>query len=179
MKEVTDNWWLVTDKKDFVKHNGIDNKIFSSFKSLFESTNHIDKVDHNTFLLSFLHFTFCSKWSESCLQERTYLWRLSNALKGTPNNKSPGNDGLTKAFYKTFWDELKDSFINSIELACQKMTLVILNVNQLSNQSKKKDRDKTLLKNWRPISWLNIDLKITSKAFAFRLKAVLPSITSS
>ena len=30
----------------------------------------------------------------------------------------------------------------------------------------KKDRDKRYTKNWRPISLLNIDTKITSKAFA-------------
>ena len=43
----------------------------------------------------------------------------------------------------------------------------------------KKERYKTLLKNWKPISLLHVDLKITSKAFASRLKTVLPSIISS
>ena len=44
--------------------------------------------------------------------------------------------------------------------------------------SRKKDRDKTLLKNYRPISLLDVDLKIISKAFASRVKTVLPSIIS-
>ena len=43
----------------------------------------------------------------------------------------------------------------------------------------KNDRDKTLLKNWKPISLLNVDLKIISKGFASRRKTVLPSIISS
>ena len=28
------------------------------------------------------------------------------------NNKSPGNDGLTKEFFVTFWDDIKDTFLN-------------------------------------------------------------------
>ena len=43
----------------------------------------------------------------------------------------------------------------------------------------KKDRDKTLFTNWGPISLLNVDLKIISKAFSSRLKTVLTSIMPS
>ena len=30
-----------------------------------------------------------------------------------PNNKSPGNNGLTKEFFVTFWEDMKDVFLNS------------------------------------------------------------------
>ena len=43
----------------------------------------------------------------------------------------------------------------------------------------KKNKYKRLISNWRPISLLNINYKITSKIFAFRLKKVLPNIISS
>ena len=42
----------------------------------------------------------------------------------------------------------------------------------------KKDKDKRLIQHWRPISVLNIDVKIISKALSKRLKNVLPSLTS-
>ena len=38
----------------------------------------------------------------------------------------------------------------------------------------KKDKDKRLLKNWCPISLINVDVKIVSKVTAMRFKAILP-----
>ena len=35
------------------------------------------------------------------------------------NNKSPGNDGLTKEFFVTFWEDIKAFFLNS----CRKQNL--------------------------------------------------------
>ena len=38
----------------------------------------------------------------------------------------------------------------------------------------KKDKDKRLLQNWRPISLINMDVKIPSKAMAMTLESILP-----
>ena len=37
----------------------------------------------------------------------------------------------------------------------------------------KKDKDKRFLKNWRPVSLINVDAKIASKAIALRIKKVI------
>ena len=41
------------------------------------------------------------------------------------NNKSPGNDGLTKEFYETFWDETINFFYKSVKDARTKKELVV------------------------------------------------------
>ena len=40
----------------------------------------------------------------------------------------------------------------------------------------KKGKDRSLLENWRPISLVNVDTKIMTKAIAARIKNVLPDI---
>ena len=37
------------------------------------------------------------------------------SLKSMQNNKTPGNDGLTKGFYETFWNEIKYVFLKSLK----------------------------------------------------------------
>ena len=44
------------------------------------------------------------------------------------------------------------------------------------NLNEKKGKDKRLIKNWRPISLINMDAKIASKALAKRLEKTLPEI---
>ena len=46
-------------------------------------------------------------------------------MKNMQNNKSPGNNGLTKEFYESFWDEIKELLIASIAEAKNKGELSI------------------------------------------------------
>ena len=40
---------------------------------------------------------------------------IYNSLISFENNKPPGNDGLTKEFYYTFWDDIKGTFMKSLK----------------------------------------------------------------
>ena len=63
------------------------------FKSLFERTDQIDKLDHNTLLPSTTLPSVTNDQKVVCDNDLTDK-ELSDALKGIPNNKSLGNDGL-------------------------------------------------------------------------------------
>ena len=104
---------------------------------------------------------------------------VKNALGYIVCNKTPRNHGLTSEFYKGFWSELKTplllfyikSFLSG-ELSISQKQAVIKLIG-------KKDRDKRLIKNWRPISLLKIDARLISKVLAKRSKKHLPSLISS
>ena len=105
-----------------------------------------------------------------------WQWKSKEALKNFSKNKSPGTDGLTAEFYSFFWDLLSDTMVNSFNYGFQKGELTISQRQSIIRLIPKKDKNLSRLKNWRPISLLNLDYKIATKALALRLKKVLPSI---
>ena len=86
---------------------------------------------------------------------------------------------MTKDIYKTFWDELKEIFVNSLREAKEIGHPSTSQRQAIIKLIKKKDRDKRFIKNWRLISLLKVDSKIVSKALSEKVKEVLPDLISS
>ena len=86
------------------------------------------------------------------------------------NDKSPVNDGITKEFYIKFWDIVKEPLCASIQQSFIVGKLSISQKQVIIKLIEKKDRDKRFIKNWRPISLLNVNMKLISKVLASRLK---------
>ena len=100
-----------------------------------------------------------------------------SVLQSFQKNKTPGNDGLSIEFYLAFWSLIEKYLVisDSYEFGelsnSQKQAIITL--------IEKKGKDKRMIKNWRPISLINVDAKIISKVLAKRLEKVLPSIIHS
>ena len=119
--------------------------------------------------------TLDNEQKESCEGLLT-VEECKEALKNFSKNKSPGTDGLTAEFYSFFGDLLSDTMVNNFNYGFQKGKLTVSQRQSTIRLIQKKDKDLSRLKNWRPISLLNLDYKIATKALALRLKKVLPSI---
>ena len=100
---------------------------------------------------------------------------LEAAIKKMNLNKSPGSDGLPVEFYKSFWPFLKDDLRALLNDSYDHGNLSMSQINASLRLLYKKG-ERTLLKNWRPISLLNTDYKLLSTILAMRLKPLLPKV---
>lgn len=103
---------------------------------------------------------------------------LDIVIKQMKPGKSPGPDGLTVGYYKAFTNVLYTPFLNAFNyLSTDKSPprdLLTAHIAVLP----KPDKDQTLISNYRPISLLNVDLKMYAKILANRLLPLLPHLVS-
>ena len=112
---------------------------------------------------------------EEEFQEAEFL----NCLNTFSSNKAPGTDGLPAEFYKFFWADISKFLITSYNYSLLNGNLSIMQRQGVISLLPKKGKDEKYLKNWRPITLLNTDYKILTKALAFRFKKVIPKLLHS
>lgn len=152
----------------------IQNTIRNHFKNLY-SPKHQNNINNPELFanLNSLPQTQCDKLNSDLTPNE-----FETALLQMTKNKSPGLDGLTVEFYCSFWNTIQPLFflmantaflLNSLPRSMQFSVLSLI----------PKLGDKLILKNWRPISLLNTDYKIISRALTNRLTKALPYIIDS
>ena len=150
----------------------------SCYQNLYSSQNpQVDDPRFKKFFQNEMIKTLDNKLKERCEGLLTDS-ECRYALKDFQKNKSPGTDGLTAEFYSFFWDLLSSTMINSFNYGFVKGELSISQRQGIIRLFPKKNKNLSLLKNWWPISLLNVDYKIATKALALSLRKVLPSIMS-
>lgn len=104
------------------------------------------------------------------------LEEIKRAIKALQGSKAPGPDGYTSEFYKSFTDELAPVLLQvyneSLKLGKLPPTFYQAKIFVIH----KKDKDPKNVSAYRPISLLNVDIKILAKIMANRLETVISTI---
>jgi len=94
-------------------------------------------------------------------------------------NKTPGNDGLPIEFYREFWDDVGETMIDSFNYSFEHELLSTSQRQSIITLLEKPGKDRLFLKNWRPISLLNVDYKILTKCLSQRIQKVIPKLVDN
>ena len=147
--------------------------ISSAFKDFYSELYH-EEATENSIQDDYLHFV--RKLNEedkaACAKQIT-VQDLKEALWAMNENATPGPNGLTVIFFKRFFDDLKPLFYEFLTLLYKGD-----NLNSLFKLSYitvlPKDSGSLLeIKNYRPISLLNIEYKMITKALVNKISPVL------
>ena len=169
---------VIHHAQEITDHLKTNNHIFSFYQKFFEERPQNDTKKISEFLKDIPIPLLTEEQKKICEDELTEK-EIHQSLTSMENNKSPGNDGLTKEFYCTFWDKIKNIFINSLrESKCLK-ALSTSQRQAIIRLIEKPNKGKRFTSNWRPISLLNVDQKLIPKTLASRLKKVLPFLIGS
>ena len=117
-----------------------------------------------------------TEYQKDLLDSEITELEVSEAIKSMSKNKAPGCDGLSIELYQALETEITPLLTNLFkECMCRGLLNDSARIGVIS-LIPKKDKDPTLLKNWRPLTLLNCDYKILAKLLALRMKSVLPDI---
>ena len=164
---------LNEENKEIIDPNLIKEEIYNFYEKLYTSTG----VDNDSLrsLIENIKPNEIKQEDKYKLNKFISIQELWDSLKNMKNNKTPGNDGLTKEFYIKLWDTIGGDLVEVINNCFLEGELTTSQKDAEIKLLYKKG-DKRLLKNWRPVSLLNVDYKILSSTISRRLTEILPHI---
>ena len=115
-------------------------ELFKFYKALFEPKINVSNALIQDYLNRIEILKLTKEQSQKCEGVITEE-ELLKALKKLPNNKSPGNDGITKEFYEAFWDDLKTPLLLSVNKAFKVGELSTSPKQAVIKLIEKKDKD--------------------------------------
>ena len=143
------------------------------YRTLYTSQN-IDQTLINDYLNN-IKTPILSPIKKEICEKPLSITEFNQAVKKLKQNKSPGLDGIVPEFYKEFWPNIKNIYMDMVNETFingklpQSLTKAIITLIY-------KKGDPKLLKNYRPISLTNYDYKLIAFVLANRLQNVIKDI---
>ncbi|KAJ1080629.1 hypothetical protein NDU88_000823 [Pleurodeles waltl] len=120
-----------------------------------------------------------SEEDKEVLEGDLVLADLKRAILSLPKGRSPGSDGIPVELYATFWDLVGSDLLEVFRCSMREGLLPNSLRGGCIRLIYKKKGDRADVKNWRPISLLNVDFKILSKTLFLRLRPVVSTVVES
>ena len=142
------------------------------YKELYTSITTVENAPFTSFIEN-LELPRLEDSLSSELEGEITLKECKDILSTFSRGKSPGDDGFTWEFYNCFFDLLGQDLVDSFNASYRAGEMAPSQRRGVITLIPKEDSDLSTLANWRPITLLNIDYKIASKAITKRLEKVL------
>ena len=159
----TDPYQILSEEKRF-------------YQNLYKTNVSEESSDSMDAFLNSLSIPQLSEEHKQSCEGQITVEECKKVLETFQNNKAPGNDGIPIEFYKNCWDLISEPFVDCVNESFDKEEMSNSKRQAVITLIEKKGKDRTLIKNWRPISLVNVDAKMISKKIASRIKNVLLSI---
>ena len=167
---------LDNNGEEIINQCDILSKIKNFYEDLYSSRDHLlDDIDLNNKLNNY-EIPKLTEIEKDMLERNITKSEVLESLKRCKNNKTPGCDGFTAEFFKFFWTDLGDFIYRSFLISFEKKELSQSQTIGVITVLPKGNKPREEIKNWRPISLLNVTYKILSGIIANRLKNILPNI---
>ena len=163
------------DESTTTNNKQILDQIEAYFRDLYTSGKTFSQDEYDEFI-QHLQIPKLSDEDRDNLEGPLCYEECKNVLESFQNDKSPGEDGFTVEFYKLFYDLLSENLLACLNEVYEKNEFTISQRRGIITLLPKEDGSLLDLHNWRPITLLNVDLKIAAKAIAKRLETVLPNL---
>jgi hypothetical protein len=160
--------------------NVIQSELQLFYKKLYSSTEPIINKSHVDLFFNSNNPFITKPTKEEVVECEGYLTfqECLFSLTNMKNFKSPGIDGFTVEFYKFFWNDIKIPLVKCLNESLNNGKFSVSQRQGLITCIPKEGKPKHVLKNWRPITLLNVDFKIASACIANRIKPILRNIIS-
>ena len=158
--------------KSVTKEEEILEEIEIFYKELYTSITSVENAPFTSFIEN-LELPRLEDSLSSELEGEITLKECKDILSTFSRGKSPGDDGFTWEFYNCFFDLLGQDLVDSFNASHRAGEMAPSQRRGVITLIPKEDSDLSTLANWRPITLLNVDYKIASKAITKRLEKVL------
>lgn len=157
-------------------------EINSTFKEFYSTLYTSESPPDTMFMEKFLeNLNIPTISQDQCedLEEPLEKKEIEDSIRAMQSGKTPGPDGFPVEFYKKFSKQLTPLLLNLFNHSFEKSALPQTLTEALITVLLKPGKEPTDCGSYRPISLLNVDVKILSKVLAARINTVITDIVST